>query len=105
MDAMGLQVDRDVLHGQVLVDSLVAALTTESRFLHPTERRGRIAHQALVESEHADLESLRHPPRALQVAGEHIRNETELAAVGRRAGFILAAERLDRRRWSDGLSA
>src|SRR3954453_8835170 len=105
MDAIGLQVDRDVLHGQVLVDSLVAALTAESRFLYPTERRGRIAHQALVESEHADLESLGHPQRALQVAGEHIGNETELAVVGRGYGFILAAERLDWRHRSEDLLA
>src|SRR3712207_4084339 len=87
------EVDRDVLRIEVLVDALASALAPEPGCLDPTERRGRVADESLVEPDHPGLESLTDPQGSLDVAGEHVGDEPEFGVVGGGDGRLLGVER------------
>ena len=87
-----LDVQADVLGGQVLVDALEAALTPEAALLDATEGRRRVGDQALVQPDHAGLQPLDHPHRAGEIAGEHVGDQAEFAVVGGRQCLLLRRE-------------
>src|SRR5690606_37191066 len=57
----------DVLGLQELVDTHRAAFAADARLLHTAERGRRIGHDALVQPDHAGLQRLAHPQRAVDV--------------------------------------
>src|SRR5919198_1407477 len=69
---------RDVLDVQVLVDPLGAALAPEARRLDAAERCRGVGDHALVEADHAGLELLADPERALDVARVEVGDEPVL---------------------------
>src|SRR5207248_3249699 len=92
-----LQVDRDVLHGQVFLDPLDAALAAEATLLDAAERGSRVADQSTVESDHPDIERLRNSERTFDVLGEDIGDQAVLAVVCGGDRVVVVFEGRDRR--------
>src|SRR4051794_5206672 len=67
-----VHVDRDVLGLEVLLDALETALAADARPLPAAEWRSGVRDHALVEADHAGLESLDHADCALEIAREHV---------------------------------
>src|SRR4029453_10700769 len=88
----GSEVHGDVLGLQVLGDALGAALAADAGLLDPAEGGGRVRDQALVEADHARLQPLDDPERALQVAGVDVGDQPELGIVGGRDRRLLVVE-------------
>src|SRR5215204_1651206 len=93
---LGGEVDRDVLRLEVLFEALVTALATETRLLDPAEGRGGVRDHALVQADHACLETLDHAERAPQVARVDVGYEAILRVVGRGDRLLFGVEREDR---------
>src|SRR5215212_5471665 len=94
---VALERHRDVLDVQVLVDALGTALAAEAGGLDAAERRRRVGDHALVEADHAGLELLDHPERALDVARVDVGDEPVLGVVGGGDRRVLVVEADDRR--------
>src|SRR3712207_6658494 len=93
---LGGEVDRDVLRLEVLFEALVTALSTETRLLDPAEGRGGVGDHALVQADHACLETLDHAERAPQVVRVDVGDEAVLRVIGRGNRLLLGVEREDR---------
>src|SRR5215212_4075901 len=94
--SLPLQVDRDVLGFEVLLDALSAALATEAGVLDTPEGRRCVRDHPLVEAYHAGLEALAHPQGALEVAGVDVGDESVLGVVGGCDGSFFRIERGNR---------
>src|SRR5947208_450724 len=89
-----VHVDGDVLRLEELLEAPLAALAADARLLDAAERRADVRDHALVQADHAGLEALAHPQRALDVAREDICDQAELGVVGRGDRVVLGLEAL-----------
>src|SRR5665647_687440 len=97
--------DADVLDLEVLLDPLETTLTAETRVLDPAERRRRVGHDALVDADHSELQSLADPQRPREVPGEDIGHEAVFRVVCPRDRLRLGGEGRDRRHRAEDLLA
>jgi hypothetical protein len=71
-----------VLRLEVLVDPFLASLTTKSRVLDPAEGGGGVGDQALVEADHAGLETLADPQGPFETLGIDVGDQAIDRVVG-----------------------
>src|SRR6516225_2287330 len=88
---------RNVLGLGELHEAFMRAFAAEPGLIDAAERRRRIRHQTAIESDHTEVEFLRHPHAAAQVLGIEIGDKAVFGVVGAGDDFVLRFEGLNRR--------
>mmetsp|Transcript_1496 Transcript_1496/g.4433 ORF Transcript_1496/g.4433 Transcript_1496/m.4433 type:complete len:380 (+) Transcript_1496:668-1807(+) len=95
----------DELDLQELADAVLGLLAAKARLFDSAKRGHGVGDEHLVQTHHAVIQRLRHPPRPRQVGGVEVGGEAVLGVVGHRHRLLLRLELDHRHRRAESLLA
>src|SRR5690606_35677021 len=95
--------EAEVLDLEVLLQSVLRALTADAALFHATEGRHFSGDEARVDADHTALERLGDPPDAAHVTAVEVAGQPELSPVGQTDGIFLGRELHQRGDRAEGL--
>ncbi|KAJ3509755.1 hypothetical protein NLJ89_g5046 [Agrocybe chaxingu] len=78
-------------------------LSADTTLLNPTKRNDRLADQARIRADHADLQPLCDPPHPAHIPGEEISSQADIGVVGQLDDLVLRLESCERGERAEGL--
>lgn len=98
-----LNTSHDHLGGEILINAILAALSSESTLLDASERNSNVADGSNIDANHAHLQCLGNAPASAVVLAEEVSRQANIGIVGKRNDLLLSVELEERSNRPEGL--